>query len=146
MPWSFRRSRHRREAGFTLVELLVVLVILGLIVGIAVPAAINYLSTAKPEVARIQMQSLSTALDLYRLDNGGYPSAAQGLGALMARPDGAARWNGPYLKGGALPVDPWDRPYRYSVPGPGAAPYGLASLGADGAEGGEGEDADLTLP
>ncbi len=146
MPWFSRRKQtRRRERGFTLVELLVVLVILGLIVGIAVPAAINYLSTAKPEVARIQLQSLSSALDLYRLDNGGYPTSAQGLAALITRPDGAARWNGPYLKGGTVPADPWDRPYRYQAPGPGGAPYTLSTLGADGAEGGTGEDADISL-
>lgn len=135
--------RRSGDEGFTLLELLVALAILALIVGIATPRVIGYLSTAKSEAARIQIESLSQALDLYRLDVGAYPTQAQGLQALVTRPAEARRWNGPYLKGDSAPLDPWGRPYVYRVPGSNGRDYDLYSLGADGAEGGEGENADV---
>lgn len=135
---------RRDSRGFTLVELLVVLVILGLIIGIVAPRAVNFLGRAKSDVARIQIESFATALDLYQLDVGRYPTSQEGLDALVAAPSSSTSWRGPYLSGDAVPLDPWSRPYRYAAPGPGGKPYGLTSLGADGQPGGEGEDADVT--
>lgn len=137
------RSRRRSNSGFTLIELLVVLVILGLIIGIVAPRAIDFLSRAKSDVAKIQIESFATALDLYQLDLGRYPTTQEGLSALLAAPRGAAGWRGPYLRGDEVPLDPWSRPYRYAAPGPSGKPYQILSLGADGQPGGEGEDADV---
>jgi len=131
------------EAGFTLLELLVVLAILALLVGIATPRVIGYLGKAKSETARIQIGVFEDALDRYRLDVGAYPTQQQGLDALMARPADARRWGGPYLKGAKAPPDPWGQPYVYRSPGAGGRDYDLYSLGADGADGGEGENADV---
>ncbi len=132
-----------RQAGFTLLELLVVLVILGLISAFAVPQVMNYLGGARSDAAKIQVSNLSTALDLYRLDVGHYPSTSEGIGALVARPSAADRWNGPYVKKRESLIDPWGETYGYRSPGRHGA-YDLFSLGADKAEGGEGEDRDRT--
>jgi general secretion pathway protein G len=130
-------------AGFTLLELLVVLAILGLLAAFAVPQVMNYLGGARSDAAKIQVSNLSTALDLYRLDAGRYPSTDEGLDGLVTRPSGADRWNGPYVKRQESLIDPWGEPYLYRSPGQHGA-YDLFSLGADKAEGGEGEDRDLT--
>ena len=98
-------------------EILVVLVILGMLFGLVGPRVIDYLSRAKTDVSRMQLENLATALDLYRLDVGRYPSQAEGLRALVTTPTGINRWNGPYLKDKAVPLDPWDREYIYVVPG-----------------------------
>jgi len=148
MHWrcDIKRNRPRRRSrGYTLIELLVVLAIIGLLVGIIGPMAVRYLSTAKSEAARIQMKSLSVALNLYRIDLGRFPSKQEGLAALLSRPTGVAGWNGPYLAADTVPKDPWDRPYIYD--GPGAAPesFLLSTLGADGAKGGEGENKDIVV-
>ena len=145
-PKKWGRTPFLADAGFTLLELLVVLAILALIAGVAAPRVIGYLSTAKSETARIQIESLAQALDLYRLDVGAYPTQAQGLAALVTRPADARRWNGPYLNGGKVPDDPWGRPYVYRSPGADGRDYELYSLGADGVEGGEGENADVGRP
>ena len=137
-----RRPDARAERGFTLLELLVVLVILGLIASFAVPQVMNYLGGAKSDAAKIQIANLSTALDLYRLDVGRYPSADQGLDALVARPGAVERWNGPYVKRRESLLDPWGNSYGYRMPGQHGA-FDLYSLGSDKAEGGEGEDRDL---
>ena len=147
MHWRSKTStRKLREArgqhGFTLIELLVVLVILGLLIGLVTPTVMNYLSRAKVDVTRIQLDSLATALDLYQLDVGHYPRQAEGLAALTKRPNGEVFWNGPYLKG-AVPLDPWRGPYLYKRTDNGADGYSLQSLGADGKAGGEGEDSDI---
>jgi general secretion pathway protein G len=134
------------QRGFTLVELLVVMVVLGLLIGIVGPRAIGYLSGARSDTARLQMETFTAALDLYKLDMGRYPAADMGLEALVIAPAGAARWRGPYLNKPFLPLDPWDHPYVYQSPGPGDTPYRLLSYGADGKEGGEGEDADIAIP
>jgi general secretion pathway protein G len=135
--------RSPRERGFTLIELLVVLVILGLIAAFAVPQVMKYLSRAKTDAATIQIQRLSSVLDLYRLDVGHYPSSAEGLQALVQRPDTAEQWDGPYLKTADGLKDPWGRAYQYQQPGAHGT-FDLYSLGADGREGGDGEDRDVT--
>ena len=133
----------RRQRGFTLLELLVVLAILGLLAGLVTPRVIEYFSRAKSETARLQIESMTTALDLFRLDVGRYPTQSEGLDALAGRPAGLAAWRGPYLKGSNLPLDPWARPYQYRIPGQQGRAYDVFSLGADGAPGGEGENRDL---
>ena len=139
-----KRLRPRRRAGgFTMIELLVVLVILGLIAAFAVPQVMKYLGGAKTDAAAIQVQNLSTVLDLYRLDTGRYPNQDEGLDALLERPADAAKWNGPYVKRRDRLVDPWGNPYKYRFPGE-YAEYDIYSLGADNAEGGEGESRDVT--
>jgi len=136
-----RRRLARR--GFTLVELLVVLVILGLLAAVAAPQAMRYLGGARHDAAKLQVQGLATALDLYRLDTGHYPTREEGLAALVQRPAGQERWNGPYVRKAEQLQDPWGRPYRYRVPGEGR-PYDLFTLGADDRPGGGAEDRDVT--
>ena len=133
------RSARRRaaQAGFTLVEVLVVISIIGLIMGLVGPRVLNYLSDAKVKAAKIQIESFSSALDLYFLDVGRYPSSTEGLNALMQRPSGASAWNGPYLKGAAVPKDPWGAAYVYKSPGD-RKPYEIMSFGPDGANGAKG--------
>jgi general secretion pathway protein G len=138
--------KTQSQRGFTLVELLVVLVVLGLLISIVAPRAIGYLSGARSDTARIQMETFASALDLYRLDMRKYPTAETGLNALVAAPAGAGRWRGPYLNKSELPLDPWDNPYIYQSPGPDGKPYRMLSYGADGKEGGEDEDADISVP
>jgi general secretion pathway protein G len=139
-----RERQHRPgEAGFTLVEMLVVITIIGLIMGLIGPRVLNYLSESKVKAARIQLQSFSSALDLFFLDAGRYPSSSEGLAALMQRTPGVAAWNGPYLKGNTLPNDPWNHSYVYRSPGE-HGPYEIVSYGADGQEGGRGLAADIS--
>ncbi len=137
-----RGDRRHREAGFTLLELLVVLMVLALLAGLVAPRVLGYLEGARRDAAALQIRRLATALEYFRLDAGRYPTAEEGLAALVTRPAGVRRWNGPYIEG-ALPRDPWGRPYVYRTPAEGA-PYEILSLGADGAPGGEGEDADVS--
>lgn len=119
------------EEGFTLVEMLVVITIIGLVMALVGPRVLNYLGESKVKTAKIQIESFSAALDLYYLDNGAYPSGSEGLAALVQRPSSAPAWNGPYLKSGAVPDDPWGHPYVYKVPGD-HAPYEIDSYGAGG--------------
>lgn len=130
------------EAGFTLLELLVVLGILTLLTAVAYPQVIRYVGTARTETARAQMTAISTALELFALDNGGYPSQQAGLNALMQPQPGLKSWRGPYLKKAEGLVDPWGRPYQYRVPGK-KSPFELTTLGRDNASGGSGEDQDI---
>jgi general secretion pathway protein G len=139
--WLRRRAR-RAERGFTLVEILVVITIIGLIMALVGPRVINYLGEAKVKAAKIQIESFSSALDLYYLDAGRYPSSSEGLAALAQRPGGSTAWNGPYLKGGAVPNDPWGKPYVYRSPGEHGA-YDIVSYGSDGQEGGTGTASDI---
>lgn len=133
-------KRHAR--GFTLIELLVVLVILGLLAALAGPRVMKYLGGAKSDTAKLQVEELSSSLDLYRLEIGRYPTSEEGLQALVQAPGGVTGWNGPYLKKKEVPKDPWGNDYRYASPGQ-HGPFDLSSLGADNQEGGEGENKDL---
>lgn len=133
------------ETGFTLIELMIVLVILGLLVGVVAPAAIGYLAKAKADVARIQMKNFSVGLDLYRLDVGRYPSTQEGLSALVKPPSDPKNWRGPYLNNKDVPSDPWDNAYGYQGPESQNNRYMIISYGADNAEGGDGADADIRV-
>jgi general secretion pathway protein G len=130
-----RLTPRDREAGFILVEMLVVITIIGLIMALVGPRVLGYLSDSKVKAAKIQIESLSAALDLFYLDNGRYPAANEGLTALVQRPSSASTWNGPYLKTNAVPADPWGHPYLYKVPGD-QPPYEIASFGSSGPAGG----------
>jgi general secretion pathway protein G len=132
--------------GFTLIEMLVVLTVLGLLAALVGPQIVGHVSEAKSTTARTQIDLLGVALDSYRLDNGGYPTNEQGLSALREKPAREpvpANWRGPYLRK-AVPLDPWGRPYVYRTTAAGAGGFQLESLGRDGKPGGEGEDADIT--
>lgn len=128
--------------GFTLLELLVVMVIIGLLAGYVGPKFFGQIGKSEVKAARAQIDALSKALDQYRIDVGRYPSSEQGLAVLVAKPADEPRWTGPYLSK-ALPKDPWHNDYQYRSPGE-HGDYDLLSLGRDGRPGGEGEDADLT--
>ena len=136
------RAREH-QAGFTLIEMLVVLVIIGLVMGLVGPRVLNYLSEARVKAARLQIASFSNSLDLFYLDIGRYPSTQEGLAALVRRPPGVDIWNGPYLKGTAVPADPWRNNFVYASPGAHGA-YDLMSYGSDGRDGGTGSAADIT--
>ena len=140
-----RRPRRRQsgERGFTLVEILVVITIIGLIMGLVGPRVLNYLTESKAKAAKIQIESFASALDLYFLDAGRYPTSSEGLGALVQRPGSISGWNGPYLKGAVVPPDPWGNVYIYRSPGQHGA-YDIVSYGADGQEGGSGTAGDIT--
>lgn len=143
-----RKPQNRvssKQRGFSLIELMIVLVILGLIAGIVGPQAMKYLGKGKSQSAKVQIENISAALDMYRLEVGSYPTTADGLKALVSQPSGARGWNGPYLKKGDVPKDPWNNDYQYKRPGSGGQPYDLSSFGADGSAGGDGEDADISL-
>lgn len=131
-----------RAFGFTLLELLVVVAIIGLLAGYVGPRYFGQIGKAEVKAARAQIDALEKSLDAYRLDIGRYPSTEQGLGALMVAPSGVGKWSGPYLKK-AIPPDPWGRSYLYKSPGE-HGEFDLYSLGRDGAPGGSGEDADVT--
>lgn len=147
LPQAESRNARGPQAGYTLLELLVVLAILGLLVGLVAPQVMGLLGNSKQKVAEQSIIRLKTVLDMYRLDSGTYPTTEQGLAALIRQPAGAARWSGPYLDTQDLPLDPWGRPFQYRNPSqrPGR-PYDLYSLGADGTPGGEGEAADVINP
>jgi general secretion pathway protein G len=133
------RSAGKRplgNEGFTLLEILVVIAILGLLIGLVAPAALRQLAGARNSVAKQSIERISSVLDLYKLDVGSYPSSEQGLAALVQKPSGSDNWNGPYLKGDTLPMDPWNHPFVYRNPSERSGhDYDLCSLGPTGTAG-----------
>jgi len=131
------------DRGFTLIEMIVVTIILGLLVGLVGPRLFGRVGQSKQTTARAQVELLGAGLDQYRLDVGAYPPSSVGLEALVRNPN-LSNWNGPYLKKNAIPLDPWGRPYQYRCCPGEHGEYDLWSEGADGKAGGEGESADIT--
>ncbi|MGF1455079.1 MAG: type II secretion system major pseudopilin GspG [Alphaproteobacteria bacterium] len=138
-----RPNRRAREAGLTLLELLVVITILGLLTVAVGSVALNYLGGAKTDTTALKVDQVMAGLDYFRLDVGRYPSEEEGLNALWKKPAGAERWNGPYVKKQDTLTDAWGKALVYKVPGENG-PIDVYSLGSDGAEGGEGEAQDVT--
>jgi len=134
---------RRRERGFTFIEIMVVVSIIGLLMALVGPNLIRQQGKAETKTVAAQIEMLGTALDTFRLDNGRYPSTQEGLTALVQRPGASDRWDGPYLKKG-VPNDPWGRPFFYRSPGEGGRPYDIYSLGADGAPGGDNNNRDVS--
>lgn len=137
-----RFGRKEPAHGFTLLELLVVMVIIGLLAAYVGPRYFSQIGKSEVSLTRAQIEAFSKALDAYRLDVGRYPSTEEGLAALVTAPAGAPKWNGPYLQRSA-PADPWGNPYVYRAPGTGRE-VDLISLGKDGRSGGTGESADIS--
>ena len=137
-----KQLNNRKQTGFTLLELLVVLGIIAMLAGLVGPQVMKHMGESKVKAAKVQIEDLAQTLDMYKLDVGSYPTSDQGLNALIESPDGAARWNGPYLRKSKVPLDPWQQEYKYTSPGE-HGKFVVTSLGADGNEGGEGEDKDL---
>ncbi len=136
--------KRRKERGFTLIELLVVMVIIALLASLVAPKLFSKLGASKQKAAKAQIQMIETALDAFRIDVGRYPTTAEGLKVLWEDPGNIKGWDGPYLP---KPVksDPWGNPYVYKSPGENGKPFELKSLGADGKEGGTGENADISV-
>ena len=135
------KQTQQRQRGFTLMEMLVVLAILGLLASLVGPAVLNQLGGAKSKTAAIQIKDLEQAMEMYKLDVGRYPTTSQGLDALVKKPSGASGWNGPYLKA-SVPEDPWGGKYQYKYPGD-RAEIDIFTYGADANPGGDGEDGDV---
>lgn len=133
---------QQHKQGFTLIELLVVLSIIGLLAGLVGPQVMKHLGGSKTKAARVQIEDLAAALDMYKLDVGRYPDSEHGLNALVERPERVRGWNGPYLRKNKVPQDPWLQEYHYRFPGQ-HGDFDIYSLGADGAEGGEDENQDI---
>lgn len=135
-------SDFRWFSGFTLLELLVVIAIIGLLSAYVGPKYFSKVGESRQKVAKAQIEAFGKALDNYRLDVGRYPASEEGLNALLVKPVGANRWSGPYLQK-AIPLDPWEKPYNYRLPGSAGREYDLISFGEDGRSGGTGEAADV---
>jgi general secretion pathway protein G len=135
-------SDTQAEAGFTLLEMLVVLAIMAMLAAIVAPQVLRYLGSSRTQTAKVQIQNITAALELYRLDVGRYPTTEEGLAGLVTAPSSAAGWNGPYLQRSTALKDPWEQPYLYRVPGQ-HGEVDVYSLGSDKAEGGTGEAKDV---
>jgi general secretion pathway protein G len=134
---------RKLDAGFTLIELLVVLAIIGLLAGLVGPQVMKHLGESKTKTAKLQIEELSSALDMFKLDVGRYPNSEEGLQSLVEQPVSLKYWNGPYLRKQKTPLDPWNNAYHYESPGQ-HGKFDLFSLGSDNVEGGAGEDQDIT--
>ena len=143
IPKTTRSRFGTSQTGMTLIEILVVLVLIGIVMGVLGGNFIGKGEKAKGDAAKIEIGQIGQALDLYKLEIGKYPTTQEGLQALVTAPSGTDRWNGPYWKNKAIPKDPWGNEYRYTAPGQ-HGPFDIVSLGADGREGGEGADKDIT--
>jgi general secretion pathway protein G len=137
-----QKPSRQKQKGFTLIELLVVLAIVGLLAGLVGPQVMKHFGESKTKAAKLQIEEFMTALDMFRLDVGRYPSSEEGLLALVEQPEEIAYWNGPYLRKKKLPQDPWNTPYNYLSPGEHGA-FDIFSYGADHTEGGAGENQDI---
>ena len=143
IPKTTRSRFGTSQTGMTLIEILVVLVLIGIVMGVLGGNFIGKGEKAKGDAAKIEIGQIGQALDLYKLEIGKYPTTQEGLQALITAPSGTDRWNGPYWKNKAIPKDPWGNEYRYTAPGQ-HGPFDIVSLGADGKEGGDGADKDVT--
>jgi general secretion pathway protein G len=139
-----RINSVRSHRGFSLLELLVVLLLLGAFAGIFAPKIFGQAEKAKQKATKLEIDQIGQALDLYKLEIGRYPTTQEGLQALMVAPSGVSNWNGPYLKRNAVPKDPWNNEYKYVSPGDQNRPYDIISFGSDGKEGGDGDGKDIT--
>ncbi len=139
-----RRIVTAASAGFTLIEMLVVLTIISLIIGLVGPRVLGYLAESRVKTAKLQIESFSSALDLFYMDVGRYPTDSEGLTVLVARPVGAEVWNGPYIKGGRVPMDPWGHAYQYHTVTEHAPPYEVTTRGPDGRGGGANASIDVS--
>jgi general secretion pathway protein G len=143
-PACIRRVCSAASGGYTLIEILVVLTIISLLLGLVGPRVLSYLGESRVKTTRLQIESFGSALDLFYLDTGRYPTSSEGLDALTQRPANVALWNGPYLKGGRVPSDPWGNPYQYRFSAERTPGYEIVSFGSDGREGGAGTAADVS--
>jgi general secretion pathway protein G len=137
-----KHINNLKQTGFTLLELLVVLGIIAMLAGIVGPQVMKHMGESKTKAAKVQIEDLAATLDMYKLDLGTYPTSEEGLRALIESPEGAKRWNGPYLSKSKIPLDPWQNEYHYVSPGE-HGKFDLFTFGADNKEGGEGEDQDI---
>jgi len=146
-PAAERSISHARRSGmdgYTLIEMLVVLTIISLIVGLVGPRVLSYLGESRVKTAKLQIENFGSALDLFYMDTGRYPTSSEGLAALVQRPTDVQVWNGPYIKNSRVPPDPWGNNYQYRSPVDHMPPYQIISLGSDGREGGNGTAADIS--